>query len=93
MNGHYEEEYFAHDKNQIFLVELNITVRRLRAVIQYKNAKFLNLLRIRDYKYYIGERKEANIDGEVTDKVKIDSEAVKIDVSSLTLIIESILTY
>ena len=88
VNGHYEGEYFAHDKDQTFLVESNTTVRRLRAVIQYKNAEFSNLLRTRGYKYHIGERKEANVDGEVTDKVKIDSEAVKIDVGPLASITE-----
>ncbi len=88
VNGHYEGEYFAHDKDQTFLVESNTTIRRLRAVIQYKNAEFSNLLRIRGYKYHIGERKEAEVDGEVTDKVKIDSEAVKIDVGPMVSIAE-----
>ncbi|KAL9063112.1 MAG: hypothetical protein Q9161_009627 [Pseudevernia consocians] len=42
VNGHYEGEYFAHDKDQTFLVESTTTIRRLRAVIQYKNSEFSN---------------------------------------------------
>ena len=88
VNGHYEGEYFAHDKDETFSVESNTTIRRLRAVIQYKNAEFSNLLSTRGYKYHIGERKEAKVDGEVTDKVNIDSEAVKIDVGPMASIAE-----
>ena len=88
VNGHYEGEYFAHDKDQTFSVESNTTIRRLRAVIQYKNAEFSNLLRTRGYKYHIGEREAAKVDGEVTDKVRIRSEAVKIDMGPMVSIAE-----
>lgn len=72
VNGHHEGEYFAHDKDETFSVESNTIIR-----------KFSNLLCTRGYKDHIGERKEAKVDGEVTDKVKIDSEAVKIDVGPM----------
>ncbi len=88
VNGHYEGEYFAHDKDQTFSVESNTTIRRLRAVIQYKNAEFSNLLRTRGYKYHIGEREEAKVEGEVTGKVGIHGEAVKIDVGPMVSIAE-----
>ena len=88
VNGHYEGEYFAHDKDQTFSVESNTTIRRLRAFIQYKNAEFSNLLRTRGYKYHIGEREVAKVDGEVTDKVRIHSEAVKIDMGPMVSIAE-----
>lgn len=88
VNGHYEEEYFAHGKDQTFSVESNTTIRRLRAFIQYKNAEFLNLLRTRDYKYHIGEREAAKVNGEVTNKVRIHSEAVKIDMGPIVSIAE-----
>ena len=88
VNGHYEGEYFAHDKDQTFSVESTTTIRRLRAVIQYKNSEFSNLLRTRGYKYHIGDREEAKVDGEVTDKARIHSEAVKIDVGPMVLIAE-----
>ncbi|KAI9808036.1 MAG: hypothetical protein M1827_007542 [Pycnora praestabilis] len=74
VNGHYEGEYFTHDTDHTFSVESPTTIRRLRAVIQYKNCQFSNLLRTRGYKYHIGKQEEA----------VADSEAAKADVISTT---------
>ena len=79
VNGHYEGEYFAHDSDHTFLVESPTTIRRLRAVIQYKNSQFSNLLRTRGCKYHIGEWEEAKAEGEVTDEARVHSEAAKAD--------------
>ena len=76
VNGHYEGEYFAHDSDHTFSVESPTTIRRLRAVIQYKNSQFSNLLRTRGCKYHIGEREEAKAEGEATDKARVHSEAL-----------------
>jgi len=69
VNGHYEGEYFAHSANHAFSVESSSTIRRLRAVIQYKNCEFSDLLRTHGYKYHISEHEEAETDGKA---VKID---------------------
>ena len=83
VNGHYEGEYFAHDSDHTFSVESPTTIRRLRAVIQYKNSQFSNLLRTRGCKYHIGEREEAKAEGEATDKARVHSEAAKTNVGSI----------
>ncbi len=80
VNEHYEEEYFAHSVNHAFSVESSSTIRRLRAVVQYKNCEFFNLLRTHGYKYHISEHEEA----------KIDDKAVKIDVISIISTTESV---
>jgi len=71
VNGHYEGEYFVHNTDRSFSVESSTTIRRLRAVIQYKNGRFSNLLRTRGYKYHIGKQGEATADGRAA---KIDAD-------------------
>ena len=88
VNGHYEGEYFAHDSSHTFSVESPTAIRRLRAVIQYKNSQFANLLRTRGYKYHIGEREEARANGEATDKAGIHTGAAKTDVGPKVSIAE-----
>jgi GTPase SAR1 family protein len=80
VNEHYEEEYFAHSVNHAFSVESSSTIRRLRAVIRYKNCEFFDLLRTHDYKYHISEHEEAKTDG----------KAVKIDVVPIISTTESV---
>ena len=88
VNGHYEGEYFAHDSDQTFSVESPTTIRRLRAVLQYKNSEFANLLRMRGFRYHIGERDKVKADGEVTDKARVHSEPAKTDMGLVGSIAE-----
>ncbi|KAI9844695.1 MAG: hypothetical protein M1837_005437 [Sclerophora amabilis] len=53
VNGHYEGGYFAHNTDQIFSPELPATLRRLRAVVYYRNDQFSKILRTRGHKYHI----------------------------------------
>lgn len=80
VNGHYEGENFSHDSDQTFSVESPTTIRRLRAVIQYKNSKFASFLRTRGFRYHIGERDKVKADGEATGKARAYSEPAKTDV-------------
>lgn len=66
VNGHYEGEYFVHDANHSYSLRSPTTIRRLRAVVQYKNSEFSNLLRSRGYKYHIGKQDEAEAHNEIT---------------------------
>ena len=90
VNGHYEGEYFAHNRDQAFSVASPTTIRRLRAVIQYKNSQFSNLLRTRGYKYHIDKQQEAKADGGVTDEARLSSEAAKTDMVPVVSITEPI---
>ena len=53
VDGHYEGQYFATDANQKFDIASNVTIRRIRAVIQFMNAKFAEKHRTKGYKYRI----------------------------------------
>ena len=66
VNGHYEGEYFVHDSNESFLINSPMTIRRLRAVVQYKNNEFSKLLRMRGYKYHISKQDEAEAGDKLT---------------------------
>ncbi len=59
VNGHYEGEYFAHNTDSSFSADSSMTIRRLRAVVQFKNGQFSNRLRTHGYKYHIGKQEEA----------------------------------
>ena len=88
VEGHYEGEYFAPNSDHPFSVESPITIRRLRAVIQYKNSQFSNALRTYGYKYHVDEHKvdagSHAMEREVTEsevtKPAVESEATKPDV-------------
>ncbi|KAL9627404.1 MAG: hypothetical protein Q9164_007617, partial [Protoblastenia rupestris] len=62
----------------------------LRAVIQYKNSQFSNLLRTRGYKYHIDKQQEAKADGEATDEARLSSEAAKTDMVPVVSITEPV---
>ena len=55
VDGHYEGEYFNSDQDPdlTFSLDLPSTIRRMRAVIQYMNAGFSDLIRISGHKYRI----------------------------------------
>lgn len=55
VDGHYEGEYFNSDQDSdlTFSLELPSTTRRMRAVIQYMNAGFSDLVRVNGHKYQI----------------------------------------
>ena len=55
VDGHYEGEYFNSDSDSDlnFSLDLPSTIRRMRAVIQYMNAGFSDLIRVKGHKYHI----------------------------------------
>ena len=79
VNGHYEGEYFAHHADHTFSVESPTTIRRLRAVIQYKNSQFSKVLRTHGYKYHIDEREEIDTGSNVPDEADVESEAPQLE--------------
>ena len=79
VNGHYEGEYFAPNSDHLFSVESSTTIRRLRAVIQYKNSQFSKTLRTHGYKYHVDER-EVDAGSHATEMEDMESEATKPDV-------------
>ena len=55
VDGHYEGEYFNSDPDPdlTFSLDLPSTVRRMRAVVQYMNAAFSDLIRVSGHRYQI----------------------------------------
>ena len=55
VDGHYEGEYFSSDPDPdlTFSLDLPSTIRRMRAVVQYMNAGFSDLIRVSGHKYRI----------------------------------------
>ena len=53
VNGHYEGDYFTCDTDTTFSLQSPTTICRLRAVVQYLNTQFSQLLRTRGYKFHI----------------------------------------
>ena len=55
VDGHYEGDYFNSDPDPdlTFSLELPSTIRRMRAVVQYMNAGFSDLIRVKGHKYQI----------------------------------------
>ena len=53
VGGNYEGKYFRHDTDETFSVVSSITIRRLRAVVQYMNTSFSDTLRTKGHKYQI----------------------------------------
>ena len=79
VNGHYEGEYFASNSDHPFSVESPKTIRRLRAVIQYKNSQFSKVLRTYGYKYHFDEH-EVDIGSPAVERMRTASEVAKPDV-------------
>ena len=82
VNGHYEGEYFAPSSDHPFSVESPTTIRRLRAVIQYKNSQFSNALRMHGYKYHVDEHK-VDAGSHETECEYMESVATKPDMESV----------
>ena len=53
VGGHYEGEYFNLNTDRVFSIKSEVTIRRLRAVIQYLNTTFSDSHRMRGHKYRI----------------------------------------
>ncbi len=62
VDGHYEGEYFNNDSDSdlTFALDSPSTIRRLRAVIQYMNAGFSDLVRVNGHKYQIDMSSKAD---------------------------------
>lgn len=53
VKGHYEDAYFHKDADQPFSLDSSATIARLRAVVQYINTEFCNVVRNKGHKYQI----------------------------------------
>lgn len=62
VDGHYEGEYFNSDSDPdlTFSIDFPLTIRRMRAVIQYMNAGFSDLVRVNGHKYQIDMSSKAD---------------------------------
>ena len=79
VNGYYEGEYFTSNSDYLFSVESPKTIRRLRAVIQYKNSQFSKVLRTYGYKYHFDEH-EVDTGSHAIETVRRASVVTKPDV-------------
>lgn len=63
VDGHYEGEYFKSDSDPDlnFSPDFPSTIRRMRAVIQYMNAEFSDLVRVHGHKYQIDLSGKADV--------------------------------
>ena len=52
VNGHYEGDYFNRSTDQVFSLTSPMTIRRLRAVVQFMNTEFAKALRTTGHKYH-----------------------------------------
>ena len=53
VKGHYEGEYFNVDPDRYLSSQVPVPLRRLRAVVQFKNTDFASVMRIRGHKYQV----------------------------------------
>ena len=62
VDGHYEGEYFISDSTPDLAFSLNSpsAIRRMRAVIQYRNARFEDLIRVNGHKFEIDMSSKAD---------------------------------
>ncbi|RDW79868.1 hypothetical protein BP6252_04506 [Coleophoma cylindrospora] len=62
INGHYEGEYFLTGMDAKFSACSSSSLRRTRAIVQYTNTAFANVMRTNGYKYKIGRSTAPNND-------------------------------
>lgn len=67
VDGRYEGDYFNHVTQKLFLHTSSVSIRRLRAVLQYMNEEFVKKFRTIGHKYHFGHLE--------------DSGAAKVDIS------------
>lgn len=82
VNGHYEGGYFVHNTDWEFSLCSPISMRRLRALVQYMNIGFAKTLRTNGYKYHINKTDTDANSGEPA-KVTAALEANKLPTNSI----------